>query len=576
VLAFARVCASIAATAGKLEKVALLAAYLRELDDADLAPAARYFTGNPFGSADQRSLGLGGRTLVAAAHVAWGVGNDDLRAAYRGTGDLGAALGPFVRPPVDLGLFRDTLTPAVLYAYLVEIASASGKSAQRRRQVLCERILGACTDPLEATYVIKIVTGELRIGLREGLIGDAIAQAFAAEPAAVRRATSAAGDIGAVAVAAKHGTLDAIAIAYHAPIAFMLATPIAYGSDYKDLATGSWLVEDKYDGFRAQAHVTPERVSLFSRTHNDVSASYPEVVAALRELPGSLILDGEVVAIRDGRVLPFRYLQARLQRKDPTPELMAEVPVQYIIFDALAHNEQFLLEEPLTTRRAVLATLSSRAKPEGRSRGTAAIEVAEWLPLDPARGDMLAELFAAARERGHEGVMFKRTDSAYTPGRRGKSWLKLKRELATLDCVVVGVEWGHGRRSQVLSDYTFAVRGANGLVPIGKAFSGLTDAEIAEMTVWFLAHRLPDGDAARVYAELGLGRHEIVVEPEIVVEIAFDIIQRSELHASGFSLRFPRIVRLRPDKPASEADTLARVVEIYEEMLTRERVDAQP
>jgi DNA ligase-1 len=141
---------------------------------------------------------------------------------------------------------------------------------------------------------------------------------------------------------------------------------------------------------------------------------------------------------------------------------------------------------------------------------------------------------------------------------------------------VVGVEWGHGRRSQVLSDYTFAVRGPNGLVPIGKAFSGLTDIEIAEMTAWFLAHRLPDGDAARVYAELGLGRHEIVVEPEIVVEIAFDIIQRSELHASGFSLRFPRIVRLRPDKPASEADTLARVVEIYEEMLTRERVDSQP
>ncbi len=579
VLAFARVCASIAATASKLEKVALLAAYLRELDEADLAPAARYFTGNPFGSADQRSLGLGGRTLVAAAHVAWGVGNDDLRAAYRGTGDLGAALGPFVRPPVDLGLFRDTLTPALLFSYLVEIASASGKSAQRRRQVLCERILGACTDPLEATYVIKIVTGELRIGLREGLIGDAIAQAFAAEPAAVRRATSAAGDIGAVAVAAKHATLDAIAIAYHAPIAFMLATPIAYGSDYKDLATGTWQVEDKYDGFRAQAHITPERVSLFSRTHNDVSASYPEVVAALRDLPGSLILDGEVVAIRDGHVLPFRYLQARLQRKDPTPELLAEVPVQYIVFDILAHNEQFLLKEPLNVRRTILAEavapLSSRAKPEGRRRGTAAIAVAEWLPLDPTRDDTIAAHFAAARERSHEGVMFKRTDSAYTPGRRGKSWLKLKRELATLDCVVVGVEWGHGRRSQVLSDYTFAVRAANGLVPIGKAYSGLTDVEIAEMTAWFLAHRPPDGDAARVYAALGLGRHEIVVEPEIVVEIAFDIIQRSELHASGFSLRFPRIVRLRPDKPAGEADTLARVVEIYEDMLTRERVDAQ-
>ncbi|HEV8020436.1 MAG TPA: ATP-dependent DNA ligase [Candidatus Lustribacter sp.] len=567
-IAFARACAAIAATASKLEKIALLAEYLRGLEDADLAPAARFFTGNPFASADQRSLGLGGRTLVAAAHGAWGVDSTALRTAYRATGDLGAALGPFVRPTADLGLFRETLTPAKLYAYLVEIAAAAGKSAQRRRQVLCERILGACTDPLEATYVIKVVTGELRIGLREGLIGDAIAQAYAAEPLAVRRASSAAGDIGAVAVAAKHGTLDAIAIAYHAPIAFMLATPIAYGADYKDLAAGPWLVEDKYDGIRAQAHVTPDRVSLFSRTHNDVSASYPEVVAALRELPGSMMLDGEIVAERDGRVLPFRYLQARLQRKDVSAELLAEVPVRYVVFDALAHNERFLLDEPLTTRREVLTAALRGA--------SAQIEIAPANVIAPGTpAQTVNERFAAARERGHEGVMFKRTDSPYTPGRRGKSWLKLKRELATLDCVVVGVEWGHGRRSQVLSDYTFAVRGPDGLAPIGKAYSGLTDVEIAEMTAWFLAHRVPDGDAARVYAELGLGRHEIVVEPSVVVEIAFDIIQRSELHASGFSLRFPRIVRLRPDKPASEADTLARVVEIYEQMLTRERIEPE-
>lgn len=566
-IAFARACAALAATASKLEKVVLVAEYLRGLDDVDLAPAARYFTGNPFANSDERSLGLGGRTLVAAAHVAWGVESDALRVAYRETGDLGASLGPFVRPTADLGLFRETLTPAVLYGYLVEIAAASGKSAQKRRQVLCERILGACTDPLEATYVIKIVTGELRIGLREGLIVDAIAQAFGADPVAVRRAASAAGDVGAIALAAKHDTLDEIEIAYHAPIAFMLATPIAYGSEYKDLAAGTWLVEDKYDGVRVQAHVTPGRVSLFSRTLNDVSASYPEVVAALRELPGSVVLDGEIVAERDGRVLPFRYLQARLQRKDVSADLMAEVPVRYVVFDVLARDDRFLLEEPLATRREILANvLSSQA-----CRGTAAIDVAEWRSLDKARDDKQA-LFAAARERGNEGIMFKRSDAPYAPGRRGKWWLKLKRELSTLDCVVVGVEWGHGRRAKVLSDYTFAVRSERGLLPIGKAFSGLTDAEIAEMTAWFLAHRLPEADAARAYEELALGRREIVVEPAIIVEIAFDIIQRSELHASGFSLRFPRIVRLRPDKPASEADTLERVHEIYAEMIEREGV----
>jgi DNA ligase-1 len=563
VIAFARTCAAIAATASKLEKIALVAAYLRELDDADLRPAARFFTGNPFAHADERSLGLGGRTLVAAATAAWGVDRDALREAYRASGDLGAALGPFVRPSADLGLFRETLTPARLSALLGEIAAASGKNAQKRRAFLCERILGACSDPLEATYVIKIVAGELRIGLREGLIGDAVASAFGADTVDVRRAASAAGDIGAVALAAKHGTLDEIEIAYHAPIAFMLATPIAYGSDYKDLAAGPWLVEDKYDGIRIQAHVTPERVSLFSRTLNDVAASYPEIVAALRTLPGSLALDGEIVAERDGRVLPFRALQARLQRKDVSAELLAEVPVRYIVFDALARDDRFLLDEPLATRRAVLAEALRAPQPQ--------LELAPWSTLETgALPETVHERFAASRERGNEGLIFKRSDAPYAPGKRGKWWLKLKRELSTLDCVVVGVEWGHGRRSQVLSDYTFAVRGPDGLVPIGKAFSGLTDVEIAEQTVWFLAHRVPEPSASRAYSQLRLGRNEIVVEPELVVEIAFDIIQQSELHASGFSLRFPRIVRLRPDKPASEADTLERVNEIYAEMLARE------
>ncbi|HEX3464100.1 MAG TPA: ATP-dependent DNA ligase [Candidatus Elarobacter sp.] len=566
-IAFARTCAAIAATASKLEKIALVAGYLRDLDDDDLAPATRYFTGNPFPQAQERSLAVGGRTIVEAAETTWGVDDAALGVAYRATGDLGAALGPFVRPSHDLGLFRETLTPARLYALLVEIADASGKSAQKRRRILCERIFSACTDPLEATYVVKIMTGELRIGLREGLVVDAVAQAFERDPRAVRRAASAAGDLGAVALAAKHDALDQVTIAYHAPIAFMLASPIAYGSEYKDLAAASWLVEDKYDGIRAQAHVTPNRVSIYSRTLNDVSASYPEVVEALRALPGSFALDGEIVAVRDGRVLPFRYLQARLQRKDVDPALLREVPVRYVAFDALARDEEFLLDHPLAERRTHLAELLAAA-PHGE-----ALAVAPWTALEPGAGaEAIHERFEESRARGDEGLVFKRTDSPYTPGRRGKSWLKLKRELATLDCVVVAVERGHGKRVNVLSDYTFAVRDGDELAVIGKAYSGLTDVEIAEMTEWFEAHRLPPREARAAYERLDLKRHEIVVEPAVVVEIAFDIIQKSALHKSGYALRFPRIVRLRPDKPAAQADTLERVEEIYAEMLAREGI----
>jgi DNA ligase-1 len=567
-IAFARTCAAIAATPSKLEKIALVAAYLRELDDADLAPAARFFSGNPFPQAQQRSLALGGRTIAAAATAAWQMHAVDFSRAYRATGDLGAALGRFVRPGSDLGLFREVLTPARLAALFDEIADAAGKSAQKRRRILCEQILSSCSDPLEATYVIKVMTGELRIGLRAGLIVDAIAAAFGRDTAQTRAAAAAAGDLGSVAIAAKADRLADVAIAYHAPLAFMLASPIAYETAHDDLSGRAWLVEDKFDGIRIQAHVTPARVSLFTRTLNDTAGAYPEVVAALRALNGSCILDGELIAVRDGGVLPFRFLQPRLQRTSVSAELQREVPVRFVAFDVLANDDAFLLEAPLVERRATLLALVAES-------ATLAPSSAAELPPD-ATADDIAQRFAAARERGNEGLIFKRPDAPYAPGRRGKWWLKLKRELATLDCVVVAVERGHGRRAGVLSDYTFAVRDGERLAVIGKAYSGLTDVEIAEMTAWFEAHRIPAAAADAVYEGLRLRRGEVVVEPEVVVEIAFDIIARSDLHAGGFALRFPRIVRLRPDKPAAEADTLTRVAEIYAAMLDREGIAEKP
>jgi len=552
--AFAAAARAIAEVSGKNDKVALLAAYLRTLADDDLAAATRFFTGNPFAQREERTLAVGGRTIVAAAQAAWGIGAAELSAGYRATGDLGAALGPLVRPTVNLGLFREVLSPARLKALLDEIADASGKSAGRKRMLLCERILGACSDELEATYVIKIMTGDLRIGLREGLVVDAIAGAFECDTLAVRRAASAAGDVGAVALAAKHDTLGDVALAYHAPLAFMLASPIAYGSAYKELAAGSWLVEDKYDGVRIQAHVTAGRVSLFSRTLNDVAAAFPEIAAALRTLPAPFILDGEIVAQRDSRVLPFRYLQARLQRKVVAADLQSEVPVRFIAFDVLARGENALLDHALAERRAQLAELTATAGEP--------VVLAPWTALESGSSpEIIHERFALARDAGNEGLIFKRTDAPYARGRRGKWWLKLKRELSTLDVVVVAVEWGHGKRAQVLSDYTFAVLGdGNRLLTIGKAYSGLTDAEIAELTPWFLAH------------QTGKRGYALAVDPQIVIEVAFDIIQPSNLHESGFALRFPRIVRLRRDKLPADIDTLERVDEIYREMLAREGV----
>jgi DNA ligase-1 len=314
-----------------------------------------------------------------------------------------------------------------------------------------------------------------------------------------------------------------------------------------------WIAEEKFDGIRAQIHKTREGVRIFSRTFNDVTQSYPEIANAIAELPGEFVLDGEIVARRNGQVLPFRYLQARLQRKAIDPELLQGIPAAYVAFDALAAGDEFLIDEPLVYRRERLAELVLPGDE---------LAVAQFVRLgEPPSPDELHERFDAARTAGHEGLMLKRTDSPYHPGRRGKWWLKLKRELETLDVVVVAVEWGHGKRAKVLSDYTFAVRGRSGeLLTIGKAYSGLTDNEIAELTQWFLKH------------QTGRAGYRMTVEPKIVLEVAFDILQPSDLHESGYSMRFPRIVRIRDDKPPEEIDTIDRVEEIYKDMLEREGV----
>jgi DNA ligase-1 len=554
---FARTAQRIASNPGKLEKIAVLASYFRGLDDADLIAAARFFTGNPFAARDRRTLSIGGRTIVEVARRVWSFDDAALRSSYRATGDLGAALGPLVRPAVDAMLFCDCLTPATLEVSFGEIAQASGKHANRRREAVLERILRACDDPLVATYVIKIITGDLRVGLREGLVLDAIASAFGADGALVRRGLMACGDVGATAVAAKNGVLDQLRVEYGTPIGFMLATPVPYGETYTELAGDAWLVEDKFDGIRAQAHVRDGQVALFSRRLNDVTAAYPEVAAALATFTREAIFDGEIVAIRDERVLPFRTLQARLQRKIVDESLRAEVPVAYVVFDLLALDGDLLIDEPLIGRRERLADLLSTG---------AHLKLSPFDRVDESTAAQVNERFEAARARGNEGLMLKRAGAPYLPGRRGKWWLKLKRELSTLDVVVVAVEWGHGKRSAVLSDYTFAVRGKRGaLLTIGKAYSGLTDSEIAGLTPWFLEHRLPlEQQRAKARS------NEIPVEPKIVLEVAFDVIAESDLHESGFSLRFPRIVRIRDDKSPEDIDTIERVAEIYRVMLTRE------
>ena len=407
---FAATAQRIGSQSAKLEKVALLAEYLRALDDADLVAATRFFTGTPFAARDRRTLSVGGRAIVEAARRVWEFDDAALGERYRATGDLGEALGGLVRPPRDAMLFRDRLTPGTLDALFGEIAAASGKGASKRREALLERILRACDDPLVATYVVKIVTGDLRVGLREGLVLDAVAAAFHVDAASIRRGVMAAGDVGAVALAAKHGSLHELRVEYGVPIGFMLAAPIAYGESYGELGGARWHFEDKYDGIRAQAHVGGGSARIFSRRLNEVTSTYPEIRDALAALGHDAIFDGEIVAMSEGRVRPFRFLQARLQRKVLDESLRLEVPIAYVVFDLLAAGDELLIDEPLAVRRERLADLIVP---------NAHLVLAPFETEEESAAAGVNARFAAARERGNEGLMIKRADAPYAPGRRG-------------------------------------------------------------------------------------------------------------------------------------------------------------
>ncbi|CAN5269601.1 ATP-dependent DNA ligase [soil metagenome] len=539
---FAAVADAVGGMRSKNAKRDLLAAHLRDLSPVDLASTCAFLAGRPL--ADQTAkLGMGWVQQSAALARASGADQGATRTAYLRHYDLGDADAELVaaidRPGAGLSL-------ADVAATFTAITAAKGSE---QRIGLLEDLFGRATSD-EARFIGRILSRETRIGLREGLLEEAVAAAFDADLAAVRRAHMLTGEIGEAAQLARDDRLAEAALHIGRPIRFMLATPVADAPEVMRRVGDEAWIEDKYDGIRAQLHVHAEgTVSLFSRDLNDVTRSFPEIAeaAATLQTDAPLVIDGELVPLRQGSVLDFASLQTRLGRVRPSAELLAEVPVVLVAFDLLHLRGEDLLETALRERRGQLEALALADRTSERMLLSHLASAASAEEVD--------RHFDDARERHNEGLMIKDPNSTYQPGRRGLGWLKLKKALATLDCVVVGVEWGHGKRRGVLSDYTFAVRETDEpdsrLLTIGKAYTGLTDAEIAEMTERFHGMTLQD-----------FGRYRTVV-PEVVVEIAFDRIMRSSRHRSGFAMRFPRIVRIRDDKSPAEIDTLPAVEALF-------------
>ena len=622
----------LAATGSRLKKRAAIATGIAQAkaggDVHDAGLFALYLSGEAFSEADTRKLNIGGAMLTKTVREIVSPTEAQFTTAWRRHGDLGAAAGDLF---AEQGHTPDpTLTLREIEGAFAQIPLSRTTAA---RQALLAGLLRRCS-PVEAKYLIKLINGDMRIGVKQSLIEEAIAVASEQPLPALRHAVMLEADLAHATERSFEGTLEQARMRLFHPLGFMLASPVEttdeavarFASKPEAAAEADLTVapqteaepaphiveedesaltdaavehapvaalrmraqiEDKYDGMRVQLHCgdagQPGRVALYSRNREDVTASYPEIVEAfarvaaqqLGEDSSGIILDGELLAwdVRADRALPFSVLSPRIGRKRVTNDIRVSTPVVFMAFDVLFAQGGLLLDLPLRERRGRLEALAARLQRVTCSPLEAPLPVpagglfAEDTP-DAARGEQrlrvspvveahsaeeLDRAYVEARDRGNEGVMIKASESLYQPGRRGLSWMKLKRHLDTLDVVITGAEYGQGRKSQFLSDYTFAVRGPGGdLLNVGKAYSGVTDAEIASLTEWCREHTLQ---------EFG---HFRTVEPLVILEVAFNNIMRSDRHASGFALRFPRIVQIRQDKPLDEIDTLERVEEIYQ------------
>ncbi|HEU5246554.1 MAG TPA: ATP-dependent DNA ligase [Candidatus Udaeobacter sp.] len=543
-LAFANAGEAISATPAKLEKIRLLADYLRGLTSEQLSIVTPYFTGKAFAQTDPRTLQVGWAVIFRALQAATKIDDAEFHRVASGHGDAGKTAfevldGRTAPQPFSI---RES---SELFEHLHRARGPIAKAELLRNRF-------SKLSAREGQYIVKILTGDLRIGLREGLVEEAIAKAFGTSLEQVKEANMLLGNIAQTALFASRNELARAELSIFRPIKCMLATPEptaqavwerfaeAAGTN-RELALSApatVYLEDKFDGIRAQLHRSAQQVEIFSRDLRRITGQFPELADQARSFQEELIIDGEIIAFEKGRELNFFDLQKRLGRKSNGADLFAraaaDVPVAFVIFDLLWLNGRSLLKTPLHERRRHLSGV----------RLPSHFQIARVMPVHSAAE--IEQAFQQARQRLNEGLMIKDPESFYLPGNRGMFWFKLKRELATLDVVVVGAEFGHGKRNSVLSDYTFAVRDdtTGELLPIGKAYSGLTDAEIAELTDHFKQNTIADH-----------GRYR-EVKPDVVLEVAFNSIQASTRHASGLALRFPRIKAIRRDKNVDSIDTL--------------------
>lgn len=532
----------------KTLKTKFVSDFLKKAPDELLDMIPYLILGKVFPDWDERELGVGEKLLIKAVSMATGVPEREIENSVRDTGDLGESVALALKKKKQKSFFSQPLTIKRVYDTFVKIAEASGQGSQDRKlKYLANLFMDA--GPEEGKYLARTVLGTMRTGVAEGLMRDAIASAFGVKAELVERAYMLTSDFGYVARVAKlegNEGLSKVRIQVGKPIRPMLAQNAANVKEALVEMGGKAAFEIKYDGARVQVHKDGDRVVIYSRRLENVTKSIPEVVDAVLESvkPEKAIVEGELVAVGEGgKPRPFQYVLRRFRRKYNIEEMIEKIPLELNLFDVLYVDGDGMIDTPFSERRKKLEEIISQNE---------RIRLAEQLVTTSA--DEAEEFYQRALELGHEGLMAKRLDSVYEPGNRGKKWLKIKPTMEDLDLVIIGAEWGEGRRAHLLGSFLVAAFDPHSgeFVPVGKVGSGFTDEDLAEFT--------------RMLKPL-IVREEgkyVEIEPKVVIQVTYQEIQKSPKYESGFALRFPRYVALREDKSPEEADTIERIAQLYE------------
>jgi len=547
---FVKLCEEIRITKSKNMKVRLLSRYLSSLNDESLSIAVLFLSNRIFPLGSKFVINAGFGTIMQALSEISFLDNDQIQQSYMQYGDMGALSEYAVSKKHTASLIQQLpLTLPIIHDRFKGIADSIGSDSSKAKKSILKGLFLDCS-PLEAKYLTKVINGEMRIGLTEGLVEVAVSVTFNVELKKVREAMLVSGDISQVALLAKSRLLHIAIIKPLQPLSYMLADVMFTAEEIINYFQKPLICEYKYDGIRAQMHKSGQQVKLFSRNMTNITNAFPELVQAAidSKLSSSMenidfILDGEIMGLRNGKPLHFQELQKRLRRKNVTGQILTAVPIVYVVFDITYINQEQTIKNPLRQRKEILSSILFREP----------IINAKQNVVNTAQ--KIIAVFQKSRDDGYEGLVLKDPESQYHPGKRGRYWIKLKQELDTIDAVIVIAEYGQGKRAGVLSDYTFAVRDENDnnqLKIIGKAYSGLTDKEISMITEKLKSIMIKDDG------------YKIAVKSELILEISFDSIQKSDRHDSGFALRFPRIKNIRSDKNITDIDTLQKVRHIYE------------